>query len=228
MQFVNEVTVEASPDELFEFVSDVERVAGCLPGARITGRDDDTWNGAMRIKVGPILANYQGTLQFLELDSKAHRAAIQARASEVNGQGSAEARIATAIEPTDGGSRITMTTDLQIRGRVAQFGRGAMEKISERMFAEFARNLEQAIKEPAATVAAAAGETDAGPSRDGESRPPPPRPPSTAEAEALDVFDLVGLPAVRRVLPMILVGIIALAFGFLLGERRAFERSAGA
>ena len=100
----------------------------------------------MRVKVGPITATYQGKLRFLELDEQGRRAVMRARAEEASGQGNAEARITTAIEDADdGGSLIRMDTDLQMRGRVAQFGRGAMEKISERMFAEFARNLEREL-----------------------------------------------------------------------------------
>ncbi|HLM51970.1 MAG TPA: SRPBCC family protein, partial [Solirubrobacteraceae bacterium] len=142
MKFSNEVTVGAPADELFAFVSDVERVAPCLPGASVDGREGDDYQGSMKVKVGPITARYQGTLRFLELDEDGRRAVMRARADEVNGQGNAEARITSVVEEAEDGSRIRMDTDLQMRGRVAQFGRGAMEKISQRMFAEFAKNLE--------------------------------------------------------------------------------------
>ena len=224
MQFVNEVSVQAPPDELFEFVSDVQKVAECLPGASIAGRDGDDWNGGMRIKVGPILANYRGTLRFLELDAENHRAAMQARAKEVNGQGSAEAKISTVIEPTSDGSLIRMTTELQIRGRVAQFGRGAMEKISKKMFAEFARNLEMTISEPEANAARRAIPETSSPN--GEAAPSAFA--AAQETEALDVVGMLGGDALQEALPMILVALVALAFGFLLGERRGAERSARA
>ena len=144
MRFQNEIEVAAPPDELFAFVSDVERVAPCLPGAAIDGRDGDEYQGSMKVKVGPITGTYKGKMRFVERDEQARRAVMSARAAEVNGQGDAEATITTQIEEAgEGSSRIRMDTDLQIRGRVAQFGRGAMEKISQRMFDEFARNLEQ-------------------------------------------------------------------------------------
>src|ERR671928_314846 len=144
MRFQNEIEVAASPDELFAFVSDVERVAPCLPGAAIEGRDGDDYQGSMKVKVGPITGTYKGRMRFLERDEQARRAVMSARAAEVNGQGNAEAKITTEIEEAgQGASRIRMDTDLQMRGRVAQFGRGAMEKISQRMFDEFARNLER-------------------------------------------------------------------------------------
>src|SRR4051812_35398790 len=144
MRFENEIEVAQPPKELFAFLTDVERVAPCLPGASIDGRDGDAYQGSMKVKVGPISGTYRGTMRFLEQDEDALRAVMSARAAEVNGQGDAEAKITTQIEQSgDETSRIRMETDLQMRGRVAQFGRGAMEKISQRMFDEFARNLER-------------------------------------------------------------------------------------
>src|SRR3954464_4600926 len=144
MRFENEIEVGQPPKELFAFLTDVERVAPCLPGASIDGRDGDAYQGSMKVKVGPISGTYRGTMRFVEQDEDALRAVMSARAAEVNGQGDAEAKITTQIEAAgDDGSVVRMETDLQMRGRVAQFGRGAMEKISQRMFDEFARNLER-------------------------------------------------------------------------------------
>src|SRR5919202_841646 len=144
MRFENEIEVGQPPKDLFAFLTDVERVAPCLPGASIDGREGDAYTGSMKVKVGPITGTYRGTMRFVEQDEDALRAVMSARAAEVNGQGDAEAKITTQIEEAgDSASRIVMETDLQMRGRVAQFGRGAMEKISQRMFDEFARNLER-------------------------------------------------------------------------------------
>ena len=146
MRIHNEITLQAPADELFEFLSDVERVGPCLPGATIEGKDGEDYAGRMKVKVGPINATYQGKLRFLELDKDARRAVMRARAEEVNGQGNAEASITTEVEQADDeNSVIRMDTDLQIRGKVAQFGRGAMEKISQRMFEQFAGNIEEAF-----------------------------------------------------------------------------------
>src|SRR5688500_11366440 len=128
MRFQNEIEVDSPPSELFAFLTDVERVAPCLPGASIDGREGDDYHGSMKVKVGPITGTYKGTMRFVERDEQALRAVMSARAAEVNGQGNAEAKITTQIEQAgDDSSRITMDTDLQMRGRVAQFGRGAME-----------------------------------------------------------------------------------------------------
>ena len=146
MRFSNEISVDAQPDELFEFMSDPEKVVTCLPGASVEGRDGDDWRGAMNMKVGPIKASYQGTLRFLELDPDARRAVLRARADEASGQGQAEARITSSVEERDGASCLRMETDLQIRGKVAQFGRGAMEQVAGKMLQRFADNVEQAIR----------------------------------------------------------------------------------
>jgi carbon monoxide dehydrogenase subunit G len=148
MRFSNEISVDAQADELFAFVSDPEQVVKCLPGASVEGRNGEDWLGAMSMKVGPIKASYRGTLRFLELDPDARRAVMRVRADEAGGQGQAEARITSEIEPAGeaGGSCIRMETDLQIRGKVAQFGRGAMEQVAGRMLERFADNVELAIR----------------------------------------------------------------------------------
>ena len=166
MRFSNEISVDARPDELFEFMSDPEKVVTCLPGASVEGREGEDWRGAMSMKVGPIKASYRGTLRFLELDPDARRAVMRVRADESSGQGQAEARITSEIEEGEGASRIRMETDLQMRGKVAQFGGGAMEKVAGRMLERFADNVEDAIKGGGAPAGEAKREAPAEAPRD--------------------------------------------------------------
>src|SRR3954463_5556568 len=98
MKFSTEIEVAQPPKELFAFLTDVERVAPCLPGASIDGREGDDYTGSMKVKVGPITGTYKGKMRFLEQDEDALRAVMSARAAEVNGQGDAEAKITTQIE----------------------------------------------------------------------------------------------------------------------------------
>jgi uncharacterized protein len=230
MHFQNEIEVASPPGELFAFLTDVERVAPCLPGASIDGRDGEDYNGSMKVKVGPITGTYKGTMRFLERDEEALRAVMSARAAEVGGQGDAEARITTQIEPAgDQGSRITMDTDLQMRGRVAQFGRGAMERISQRMFDEFARNLEREMA-GGDGAGAASEETDAG----GEAQPVRHQDASSAAAasapapssggEPLDAFETFVAPALQKVLPWLGGALVGLGYGYLLGRLRELRR----
>jgi carbon monoxide dehydrogenase subunit G len=229
MRFENEIEVAQPPKELFAFLTDVERVAPCLPGASIDGRDGDDYTGSMKVKVGPITGTYKGKMRFLEQDEDALRAVMSARAAEVNGQGDAEAKITTQIEEAgDSASRIRMETDLQMRGRVAQFGRGAMEKISQRMFDEFARNLEremsggggapepEAAEDEPAPAEAARGEERAEPSESAK--------PAAAEPQALDAMSMFVAPVLKKALPILGPALIGLGYGYLLGRLRELRR----
>lgn len=229
MHFENEIEVAQPPKELFAFLTDVERVAPCLPGASIDGRDGDDYTGSMKVKVGPITGTYKGKMRFLEQDEDALRAVMSARAAEVNGQGDAEAKITTQIEEAgDDASRIRMETDLQMRGRVAQFGRGAMEKISQRMFDEFARNLEREMSagggapEPEAAEEeqppADAPRGDESPERSGPAKP------AAAEPQALDAMSMFVTPALKKALPVLGPALIGLGYGYLLGRLRELRR----
>ena len=236
MRFENEIEVAQPPKELFAFLTDVERVAPCLPGATIDGRDGDDYTGSMKVKVGPITGTYKGKMRFVEQDEDALRAVMSARAAEVNGQGDAEAKITTQIEEAgEESSRIRMETDLQMRGRVAQFGRGAMEKISQRMFDEFARNLEREMSGGGGEAAAPAdGEEPAEEPRaegGGESETSAPAKRSAPagggaepQAQALDAMSLFVTPALKKALPVLGPALIGLGYGYLLGRLRELRR----
>ena len=216
MRIHNEIKLRAPADELFAFLSDVERVGPCLPGATIEGKDGEDYAGRIKVKVGPINTTYRGTLRFLELDKDARRAVMRARAEEVNGQGNAEASITTEVEEAGGeDSIIRMDTDLQIRGRVAQFGRGAMEKISQRMFEQFAGNIEQAFNGNGAAAPAAGADEPAERPR-AAAAPAPDR----DDESALDVFGMLGTPALAKAGPVVAVVLVALGYGYLYGRLR--------
>lgn len=241
MKIHNEISVHAPADELFGFLSDVERVGPCLPGASIEGRDGDDYAGRMKVKVGPINATYQGKLRFVELDKDQRRAVMRARADEVNGQGNAEASITTEVEEAGEDSVIRMDTDLQMRGKVAQFGRGAMEKISQRMFEEFARNIERQFDGNGADAQAGGDEargddssaatTDVG--RDDEAaargdersaaasrRAGGGAAAATDEGPSLDVLGTLGGPMLAKAGPVVAAAVLAFGYGVLLGRLR--------
>src|SRR3954470_570211 len=239
MRFENEIEVAQPPKELFAFLTDVERVAPCLPGASIDGREGDDYTGSMKVKVGPITGTYKGRMRFLEQDEDALRAVMSARAAEVNGQGDAEAKITTQIEQAgDEASRIRMETDLQMRGRVAQFGRGAMAKISQRMFDEFARNLEREMSAGGGATATTGGgeapapEASAAPDEAPRDERPArreqpsgePAPSAGGEAQALDAVSLFVAPALKKALPVLGPALIGLGYGYLLGRLRELRR----
>jgi carbon monoxide dehydrogenase subunit G len=172
MKLTNEFTVSADPDVVWRTLLDMEGVAGCLPGATIQATDDEnTYEGSMRVKIGPMAVSYRGTATLAEVDNEARRAVISLRAREAKGQGTAMATITNAVQPAEGGARVVAETDLHITGAQARFGRGVMEDVAGRVLAEFSSRLERqlAAGEGAAAgdgATAAAGEPAAAPRED--------------------------------------------------------------
>lgn len=161
----NEFRVGADIDTVWRELLDMEGVASCLPGATISATDrENVYDGAMRLKIGPMRVEYRGTATLSEVDEEHHTAVIALNAREAKGQGSALATIRNRLEPVDGGTRVTAQTDLQITGPQAQFGRGVIEDVGKRVLGEFSQRLEQRIAgTPESGVAAEQGaETPAG------------------------------------------------------------------
>ncbi|MGP3776598.1 SRPBCC family protein [Streptomyces sp. SDT5-1] len=141
MQLSSTVVVNAAPDAVFALVSDVEKVASCMPGAVLEGRDGDAWRGAVKVKVGPIGAAYAGTVRFLEVDAEKRRLRVHASGADTHGNGDAEAEVVLDIGEAPEGARLELATDLLIRGKLAQFGKGAIASVSDRILQQFAQNL---------------------------------------------------------------------------------------
>ncbi|MEV0634738.1 SRPBCC family protein [Streptomyces sp. NPDC050619] len=141
MRLTNTVLVEASPDEVFALMNDVERVASCMPGAALDGQDGDAWRGKVKIRVGPISASYAGTVRFLEVDAERRRLRAQARGADIHGSGDAEAEVRLEVLAAPEGALLQLSTDLVIRGKIVQFGKGAIVTVSDRILQQFARNL---------------------------------------------------------------------------------------
>jgi uncharacterized protein len=160
----HEFTVEGDLESVWKALLDLPRVAGCLPGATIRATDEDgRFEGTMKVKMGPMTVNYEGSASLVEVDDSRHRAVISLRAREAKGQGTALATITNDVEQV--GSRVTVRaeTDLQVTGPQARFGRGVMEDVGNRVLAEFAARLEQEVA-PASAGASASSE-DPGPER---------------------------------------------------------------
>src|SRR5213078_3403789 len=156
MQFANEFTAPAPPQEVFETLMDVRGVAVCLPGASIDGETEDGGlEATVAVKVGPIRMSYGGTVHVVSRDDSGRTASMRVRAREQRGQGTAEATLGLAVvEDGAGGSRATVTTDLMVTGRVAQMGAGIMQDVAASMVDDFAACLSARFA-PAATAASA-------------------------------------------------------------------------
>ena len=147
-QLINEFTVNRPIDEAWAIITDVERIAPCLPGAELQEIEGETYRGVVKVKLGAISSQFKGEANFLDRDDAAHRAVIKGVGRDTGGRGNASAEItaqAESLSPTS--TKVVVTTDLHITGKVAQFGRGIMGDVSSKLMAQFANNLNEMLDE---------------------------------------------------------------------------------
>jgi carbon monoxide dehydrogenase subunit G len=138
-------TVGAGIDRAWDVLTDVERLSPCVPGFELTEAGEEEFRGVMKVKVGAVSTSYDSKLRFVERDPDAHRAVIQAEGRDTRGQGNVKATIVSTLEPAEEGTKATIVTDLVVTGRVAQFGRGILADISNRLLQQFVACLEATI-----------------------------------------------------------------------------------
>jgi carbon monoxide dehydrogenase subunit G len=147
-QLVNEFTVNRPIDEAWAVITDVEKIAPCLPGAQLEEVEGDVYRGVVKVKLGSITPQFKGQATFIDRDDPGHRAVLKAEGRDTGGRGNAAAEItaqAESLSPTS--TRCVVTTDLHITGRVAQFGRGILGDVSKKLMAQFASNLNTMLDE---------------------------------------------------------------------------------
>jgi hypothetical protein len=145
MKLEQSFEVAAPLERVWEALTDVERVAPCLPGASVTGRNEDgSYNGEFKVKIGPTSAAYTGKLSMENVDADAHTATMQAAGTDKRGQGGAKATIVSTVASAESGhTKVDVATEYHITGRLARFGRGGMiEEISQRLLRDFSTNLQ--------------------------------------------------------------------------------------
>ena len=214
MKIENEFTVPAPIDEAWALLTDVPAIAPCLPGAKLTGSEGDVHEGQITVKVGPVTTQYVGTAELTMKDDAAHRAEISAKGREKRGAGNAQADISAVLVSEGTGTKVVIDTDLRVSGKVAQFGRGIMVDISEKLLGQFAECLEGKLTEAPAAPAAAAPEPD-GSAPSPTSASAPPGGTSADEGAPLDLLDLAGGAVAKRVVP-VAVGIAVLVVLYLV------------
>jgi carbon monoxide dehydrogenase subunit G len=222
MDLNHSITVNQPIAETWKILTDLERIAPCLPGAQLQEIDGDVYKGVVKIKVGPIVAQFKGEAQFADRDDTNFRAVLKASGRDTGGKGNASATITaqlTALTPST--TECSVVTDLAITGKVAQFGRGAMTDISEKLIAQFADNLNTLIDAgvPAANTAPASASTPESAPADTSGELPKVRKIEGPAAEPLNLQDVAGGAMMKRILP-ILAGLAAL--GLFL--KRIFSR----
>ena len=206
MKLENEFIVDVPVDEVWDVVLDLERITPCLPGAALTnGADGDgEHEGTMKVRLGPVTQEYNGTVQIQEADESERRAVLQADGKDARGQGTASATITSTLhDEGSGNTRVRVETDMHITGRAAQFGRGLQQSVAEKILGQFADCLENEIKgggaaqqaEPSAN-GAAEGESQGEAAQQGGAQ-------QEDEVEALDLGAVSQGEILERVKPLL-------------------------
>lgn len=209
MELTNEFRVPVPVDEAWGVLTDVERIAPCMPGAQLEDATGDEYRGVVKVKVGPITAQYKGVARFLERDDAAHRAVLKAEGRETRGQGNANAMVTAQLASDGDGTTVSLVTDLTVTGRVAQFGRGVMADVSAKMLSQFADCLERELGD---------GEAGAGNAEGTASQHVSER---RKEAQPVDLLDAAGAPVAKRLVP---IGVIVVAVLLLTSIYRRRRR----
>lgn len=212
MQIENSFAVKAAPDRVYEFLLDVNNVVSCVPGAELSEVvDPNTFKGKVKIKVGPVTVNYNGTARITSRDAETRTATLEAEGRETTGSGTAQATTIMAVAADGESSKVTLTTDFTVVGRVAQFGRGIMEDVSRLLVGQAAECIQSKLEAPPPGATPAATDSSAGSSASSSasaagSNPAPaasgsgftPSPAASAPA-ALDAFALGRAVAKERI-----------------------------
>jgi uncharacterized protein len=205
MELTNEFRVERPVDETWKVLTDVERIAPALPGAQLQEIEGEEYRGIVKIKVGPITAQYKGKATFVEKDDVNHKAVLKAEGRDTKGQGNASALITATLVPDGQGTKVTVHTDLTVTGKVAQFGRGIMADVSGKLLGQFVENLETTVLagDSTATEAPASEVADAGPEIRRLDHPEP---------EPVNLVGHAGAPVAKRLVPLAIGGLLVLLF----------------
>ncbi len=147
MELVHSFTVSADPPRTWALLTDLEQVGGCFPGATVTSADEEKFEGEVKVKLGPIAVTYQGKGRFLERDDGSHHAKIEGLGRGLRGLGNATALATIDLAPHESGTKVDVVTDLSITGKPAQFGRGVMQSVSDKLLGQFVACLESRLAE---------------------------------------------------------------------------------
>jgi carbon monoxide dehydrogenase subunit G len=218
VQIDSSFQVPVAVDEVWDALLDIERIAPCLPGASIDeNRGDGEYAGSMRVKLGPITSTFRGTLRVAEADERARRSVIEASARDTRGQGAAAATIISTLEPEGEGTRVAVRTDMKLAGTAAQFGRGVVDDVSQKLMAQFADRLAEEIRHPSTrrTPSIGAAEEPAPAASPADDRP------ARRDDDVLDLTAAGRDAVLRRLAPAAagLAGLLVL-LGALRGGRR--------
>ena len=211
MELKNEFRVGVPIEQAWGTLTDVEYIAPCMPGAQLTEIDGEEFKGQVKVKVGPITAQYKGVAKFKEKDESQYRLVLDASGRDTRGAGNAAAEVTAEMTADGDGTNIVITTDLKVTGKVAQFGRGVMADVSEKLIGQFVESLEQKLLESSEREQGSESTSE-----DDDSETPDeavggdsgPRKIDMPEPEPVDLLDTAGAPLFKRFGPFALIALV--------------------
>jgi uncharacterized protein len=215
MEFTNEFTIPLGIDEAFMVLTDLERVAPCMPGATLEEVDGASYRGKVKVKVGPMSLTYDGTATVTEVDEAAKVARIEASGREKRGAGTASADVRAALVEQGAETLVSVTTDINITGKPAQFGRGVMADVGAKIIERFAVNLQEELaagtSAPTPAQAPLAEEVSAEvPTAVGQVSGPRRVEPRAPRDEALDLMEVAGGATAKRLIPVLVAAVVVI------------------
>ncbi|MDA8195619.1 MAG: SRPBCC family protein [Actinomycetota bacterium] len=244
MELVNSFSVNVPIDRAWALLTDVEKIAPCLPGAQLEEIEGDEFRGSVKVKVGPITASYKGKASFIELNSDTHTAVLRAEGRDTKGAGNASATVTAILTGDETKTDVSVNTNLAITGKVASFGRGVLADVSNKLLTQFVASLEELIANDGVESEASSASGDASTSAEGEpgatqtteaapsensatNEPSAPKAEPVKkvfepkEQEPVDLLGAVGSPLIKRLVPAVAGTVFFLVLVFIRRARRA-------
>lgn len=204
MKIENDFRVAAPIEQAWALLTDIPAIAPCLPGAELTGQEGDDFHGQMKVKVGPVTAEYAGTATVVEMNETDRIVVLKASGRDKRGAGNASADITATMTEDGDGTVVAISTDLKVSGKVAQFGRGVMVDVSKKLLGQFAECIEGKLDRPEGGDGSAAEESAA--IDDGAAAPTnnPGDGKGEQEEDVLDLLEVAGGAVAKRLIPAVI------------------------
>lgn len=223
MKIANQFSVSAPIEQAWDVLSDLEQVIPLMPGAQLTGHQGEDYLGSVKVKVGPVTSEFNGKVHFVELDRDQHRAVIDAKGKESRGTGNAAATITARLDEGGDHTNVTVDTDLKIVGKLAQFGSGMLQQVSEKLLAQFVESLEAELAAKNTNGDRPSTKTNTqranSPSTATLASPERPKPPASS-AEPIDLLELAGADRLKKYAPLAVAAVAAFLLIWVLRRRR--------
>jgi uncharacterized protein (TIGR03382 family) len=221
MKIANQFSVSAPIEQAWDVLCDLEQVIPLMPGAQLVGHEGDDYLGKVKVKVGPVTSEFTGKVRFVEQDRDQHRAVIDGKGKESRGTGNAAATVTAQLHDDGDRTHVTVDTDLKIVGKLAQFGSGMLQQVSEKLLGQFVESFEAKLTaesagspaSPASPVVPADTEAAAKPVAEARQAP-------TAEPEPIDLLELAGAGQLKKYGSAAAAALAVLVLIWVLRRRR--------